>query len=131
MAIGGEETTDSGAGSILSLNPPLREVEMIKAIRGLAKKIAAGPDGYPVEVLRNLPAALPVILQFFRRILAAGGMPVDLLRLYVIPHDEPRKDPASSGLKKPISLICALSKAMESLVLNRMHIGEHASRKST
>ena len=47
-------------------------------------------------------------------------MPVDLLRPYVIPIDKPGKDPASCKSKRPISLICALAKALESVACNRM-----------
>ena len=92
----------------------VREVEAPQALSGLAKHKVAGPHEFPVEVFCNLPAVLPLVNTTFRRILETGRFPIPLLGLSALPLEKPGEAP------KTFRLICALSKAWESVDLNRL-----------
>ena len=70
---------------------------MLKAIVGLAEDTVAGLDGFPIEVFRNLSAALLPAPILFRCIWVLDGYPC--------PRYKPDKDPMSRQAKRPISLI--------------------------
>ena len=97
-----------------------RPVEVAKAIRSLATGKATGPDGFPAELFKGLPALWTLIGHLFNCIVGHGSFPIPLRRLFIIPLDKPGRDPESCGSKRPISLICSLSKALEDAVYHRL-----------
>ena len=94
--------------------------EIIKAVGDLGRWKAAGPDTYPIDVYRSLPALYPIITHLFNAIMISGIIPKSLLEVHIVPLDKPKKDPSQCTSKRPISLINALSKALEAAALNRM-----------
>ena len=99
---------------------PFSAVEVYRAIHGLQKRKAPGPDGYMAEIYQNLPDTLPPLKDLFNLILTTGSIPLPMLKLHIVPLDKPQKNPEECGSKRPISLLNILSKALESLVLLRM-----------
>ena len=94
--------------------------EVYKAVHGLSKKKASGPDGFMVEVYQNMPGVLPPLRQLFNLVLETGHLPLPMLKLHIVPLEKPQKDPEECGAKRPISLLNTISKVLESLVLVRM-----------
>ena len=94
--------------------------EVAKAVKGLAVNKVAGPDGFPVDVFAHLPSIYPALARMYTIILKTGRIPQPLLELEVVPFDKPGKDPADYAAKRPISLICAMAKILEGIVLHRM-----------
>ena len=91
-----------------------------RAVHNLAKKKAAGPDGYPAEVYQQLSSALRPLRDLFNVILSTGHIPLPMLQLHIVPPDKPNKDPEKCKAKRPISLLNTLSKMLEVMVLARM-----------
>ena len=113
-------------------------VEIRKAISGLATGRAPGPDGFPAEVSRILPAATELVAKMFTNILTTGRFPGDLLRVFVMPLGKPAKPQTLCSSKRPISLIMVLSKSLEAVVLrrisplveDRLHGSQYAYRRA-
>ena len=103
---------------------PFSETEVYRAVRSLAKKKAAGPDGFPAEVYQQLPGVLQPQKELFNLILKTGHIPLPMLKLHIVPLDKPNKDPEECRGKRPISLLNTLTKALEALVLARMVQGK-------
>ena len=82
--------------------------------------MSLGPDGFPAEAFRHLRCLLGLVAGMFTRILETGEIPRMLLRLCLIPLDKPGKPPSRSSPKRPISLIGAPAKILETVVLNRL-----------
>ena len=97
-----------------------RGVEIAKAIQGLGKGKAPGPDGVTAELLRGLPALEKGICSLLTCIVRSGNFPQPLLQLYVTPLDKPGKDAEACASKRPISLISVLAKLLETAILNRI-----------
>ena len=97
-----------------------RQVEVAKAVRSLAAGKAAGPDGLPAEIFCNLSATWELVGAVFNGVMGRGVFPSGLRRLYIIPLDKPGRNPERCESKRPISLICALAKALEAAVYHRL-----------
>ena len=95
-------------------------MEVHKAVHGMSKRKAAGPDGFVIEVYQNLPGILAPLRQLFNLIMDTGSLPLPMLKLHIVPLDKPLKDPEECSSKRPISLLNTLSKVLESMVLTRM-----------
>ena len=93
---------------------------MLKAINGLARGRAPGPDGLQAELFQGLTCLLVSLKWLFNCIVMNGRFPRSLTRLYVVPLDKPGKDASLCGSKRPISLICVVAKALEAAVLHRL-----------
>ena len=63
------------------------EVEIRKALGSMAKKKAAGHDGYVAEVYQHLPCLISPIKDLFDLILQTGCLPLDMLKLVIVPLD--------------------------------------------
>ena len=99
---------------------PVRVVEVAKAVGGLAPNKASGPDGYSIDIYKNLPQIFLLLAGLFTAILLTGHFPIRLLDLTLIPFDKPGKPPEDHTAKRPIALTCATSKILEVIVLNRL-----------
>ena len=95
-------------------------VEVDKAIHSLSRGEATGPDGLMAEVYQNLPCLHKPIQALFNVILDTGNIPLPMLKLHIIPLDKAQKGPELCRSKRPISLINAISKALEAAVLPRI-----------
>ena len=102
---------------------PFSATEVYRAIHSLSKSKAAGPDGYTAEVYQNLPGILQPLQDLFNAIMSTGHIPLPMLKLHIAPLGKPTRDPEACGSKRPISLLDALSKMLETLVLARMVAG--------
>ena len=89
----------------------------------LSGRKAVGPDGYLADVFRFLPALFPVINVLFNAIIVSGVILKPILAIHIVPPDKPKGGPTQCAAKRPISLICALSKALGATVLNRIQPG--------
>ena len=98
----------------------VREVEVRKAIGGLAGKKAAGLDGLVAEVFQNMPCLIRPLTRLFDGILETGRMPQKMLQVVMIPLDKVGRDPERCGSKRPISLIPVVSKVLEAVILHRL-----------
>ena len=99
---------------------PFREVEIVKAIRGLATNKSPGPDAIPAEVYRNLPSMVSAITALITKMVETGRIPKILLEVHLAPLDKPRKDPQLCTSKRSTSLICTMVKIADAGVHNRM-----------
>ena len=70
-----------------------RVTEIIKAVGDLARWKAAGPDTYPIDAYRSLPALYPIIAHLFNVVMISGVTSKELLEVHIVPHDKPTKDP--------------------------------------
>ena len=95
-------------------------LEIRKAANTLAPKKAPGPVGLPMEIYRHLPALHETLSWLFTLILRKGQLPKEMLKLFIIPLGKSGKPRTSCDAKRPISLICAISKLLELVVLNRI-----------
>ena len=93
---------------------------MYRAVHGLAKKKAAGPDGYMAEVYQNLPSVLKPLQDSLNIILETGKLHLLTPKLHIAPLDKPHRDPEECSSKRPISFLNTLPKVLETLVLARM-----------
>ena len=100
--------------------PPITTLEVRKAINSLSPHKAPGPDTIPAEVFKNLPALQGPLAQLFTLILQTGVFPRGMLQLYIIPLDKPGKPRNLCTSKRPISLLCTISKILETVILHRM-----------
>ena len=71
---------------------PFRLAEIRKAIRTLATKKAAGSDGAPSEIYKNLPALVDPLATLFNGILSSGNFPLSMRTLYIRPLDKKDSD---------------------------------------
>ena len=97
-----------------------KEVEVLKALDGLARGKAPGPDLLPVELFQRLPCLLGPLTQLFNCIVESGRFPQKMAKVFIVPLDKPNKDATLCGSKRPISLICVAAKLLEATVLQRL-----------
>ena len=102
-------------------------LEIRKAIDSLSARKAPGPDGLPTEVFKNLPSPQGPLALLFTSILQKGRIPKDMLSLYIAPLDKSGKPRTDCGAKRPVSLLCTISKLLEAVVYHRLlpHIEPH------
>ena len=58
--------------------------------------------------------------KFDRKMVEKRTIPRELLEVHIVPLDKPGKDQRMCGSKRPISLICAAMKIVETVVYNRV-----------
>ena len=97
---------------------PVRYIEVLKAARGLAPAKAPGPDATPAEVYRNIAGALLFLAAFFAKMIELRVISRELLEVHVVLLDKPGRDPGLCASKRPISLICALMKVLETVCVD-------------
>ena len=96
------------------------QLEVSRAIGGLAGGKAPGPDMLPVEIFRHSPCLLRPLTDLFNCIVGRGRFPARLARLYIVPLDKPNKEAHLCKSKRPISLICVVAKILEAIALHRL-----------
>ena len=99
---------------------PFRQVEMMKALRSMAKGKAPGADALPSEVYQRLPGALWALTLLASTVIRSGELPRGLQEVRIVPLDKPGKDPHLCESKRPISLIQTFVRAIEIMVYNRI-----------
>ena len=105
---------------LLGVHETVMAVEVAKAIRGMTSGKAPGPDGFPTEIYKNLPALIPVLARLTNLIYATGVFPKLLRRVFLVPLVKPGKDPHKVESRRPISLLCTAVKIIESILYHRM-----------
>ena len=63
-------------------------VEITKAIRGMAKGKSPGPDGLHAEISPGLPALTELLRCLFNSIIRTGSLPEGMTRLFMVPLGE-------------------------------------------
>ena len=117
---------------------PLQSVEVRSALDAPQKGKAPGPDGYVVEIYRNLPRLLDLIAQLYNIAAATARIPLHMRKLTIAQPDKPSRNPELCKSTRPASLPCVLAKALEVTVLRRMQCNlergldcrQHAYRQS-
>ena len=94
--------------------------ELIKAINNLPKRKSLGPDGIPAEVFQRITALRPYLLAVMNNMFRTGDIPEQLGLVYVIPSPKAGKDPKLPENKRPISLLNAMVKIMETAIYRRI-----------
>ena len=96
--------------------------EVIRAVRRARAGAAPGIDGIPVRVLqRCIPALLPWLLQVYSGSLRGGHYPLAWRTARVIALRKPGKSSYTLPRSyRPISLLPALGKILESIVMRRL-----------
>ena len=95
-------------------------IEVTKAIRSLNLRRAPGPDGFPLEVYRSLPALLPITTRLINLVYATGRFPRVLRRIHLVPLMKPGKDPHQVSSRRPIALLNTVIKITEAVIHHRM-----------
>ena len=98
----------------------IRQVEVRRAIHSMSSNRAPGPDDVQAELFKNTPCLLEPVRRLLNSIMVSGNFPRPMLQLYIVPLDKPGKDASSCKAKRPISLICVVSKILEAIVLARL-----------
>ena len=95
-------------------------MEVLKAIGGLTKGKAPGPDGLPTEIFKNISALVPALQVLLNAVYFKGKIPEVLCRVHVVLLKKPGKDPRQAGNRRPISLINTAMKILEGIIYNRI-----------
>ena len=99
---------------------PISGLEVRKALGGMPPQKAPGTDGLTTETLQNLPALHGPLASLFALIPQKGRIPRDVLQLFFLLLDKPGKSRSSCGAKRPIPLLRAISKGLETVALYRL-----------
>ena len=67
-----------------------------------------------------MPCLIRHLTRLFNGILETGSMPQKMLQVVMIPLDKAGRDPERCGSKRPISLMPAVSKVLEAVILHRL-----------
>ena len=97
-----------------------RAVELYKALHGMTSGKAPGPDCLAAALFKNLHSPFGSILRVFYCIIKTGRFPNLMSRLYIAPINKPDKDATLCKSKRPISLMCVISKLLEPTVSQRL-----------
>ncbi len=107
----------SSTSSTFVLRPPT-VTEVLRAISSLRNTPALGEDGIPTSVVKNLAQVLAAPLQHLAsRSFASGRVPALYKHANVVPVFKRGKDPTQPASYRPVAILCAMSKVLESLVL--------------
>lgn len=103
------------------LNLHITTTEVQNSIRSL-KNSSPGPDGIHAEMLKQMNREqLEALTFFFNRIWKEGCFPTSWREAYILPIHKPDKDKISPASYRPISLTSVLCKAMEKIIVKRLH----------
>ena len=95
--------------------------EVTRAIRKLKNTPALGEDGVPTGVLKDLAQVLAAPLAHLAgRSIEAGRVPAAFKIANVVPIHKRGKDPSQPSSYRPVAILCALSKVLESLVVDQL-----------
>ena len=97
-----------------------RLIEIAEAVGEPAEGRAPGPDGFPAELFRKLPILQDALTILFNIILETGDIPTALRRIYLVPILKPSKDPQLCASRRPISLLSAIIKLLETVLYGSM-----------
>ncbi len=107
----------SPSTSTFVLRPPT-VTEVVRAISRLKNTPATGEDDVPTKVIKDLAQVLAAPLAHLAsRSFASGKVPTLWKHANVVPIFKKGKDPAQPASYRPVAILCALSKVLESLVL--------------
>ena len=95
--------------------------EVQKTIGRLRNTPAVGEDGIPTKVIKDLSQVLAAPLAHLAaRSFATGRVPAVFKTANVVPVYKKGKDPSQPSSFRPVAILCALSKVLESLVLAQL-----------
>ncbi len=107
------------SSSSFEFRPPT-EKDVIKALGGLRNTPALGEDGIPVKILKDLALVLASPLAHLaRRSFESSTVPRIFKTANVVPVLKRGKDPTNPSSYRPVALLTAMSKILESLVLQQ------------
>ncbi len=113
-------SSKSASSSPFTLRPPTAW-EVRKAIGKLKNTPALGEDGIPTGVIKDLAQVLADPLSHLvDRSIAAGRVPAAFKTANVVPIYKRGKDPSQPSSYRPVVILCALSKVLESLVVGQL-----------
>ncbi|KAJ2941788.1 hypothetical protein O0L34_g10595 [Tuta absoluta] len=96
-------------------------LELTKAIQRLPNRKAAGPDGIPIEALKQMPRrAVVVLARLYNGVLRTQHFPADWKAGKVIMLPKPGKDRRLPASYRPITLLSHVAKLFERLLLRRI-----------
>ncbi len=108
------------SSSSFALRPPT-VTEVLKAITGLKNTPATGEDGVPTKVVKDLAQVLAAPLAHLaKRSFISGRVPALFKYANVVPVYKRVKDSTQPSSYRPVAILCALSKVLESLVLSQL-----------
>ena len=116
----GKAVPEGYRGLVQGTFEEIRAVEVTKAISILSVGKAAGPDGVPAEIYKEMPTLWEHIKVFINCVLSKGRVPAPLLMVHPVPLDKPQKDPEECKSKRPISLINTMAKVIEAIAHHRL-----------
>ncbi len=113
-------SSSSSSSSSFWLRAP-SEGEVLKAIGKLRNTPALGEDGIPTAVIKDLaPVLAAPLAHLARRSFICGRVPSAFKVANVVPILKPGKDPRLPSSFRPVALLNALSKVLESLVMSQL-----------
>ncbi len=116
----GPPTISSSTGTPFALRAPTAW-EVLKAIGKLKNTPALGEDGVPTSVIKDLAQVLAAPLaHLVGRSIEAGQVPAAFKIANVVPIHKRGKDPSQPSSYRPVAILCALSKVLESLVADQL-----------
>ena len=109
----------SPSSSLFQLRPP-SETDVLRAISGLKNTPAMGEDGIPVKIFKDLAKVLASPLAHLaRRSFESSMIPRLFKTANVVPVLKRGKNAANPSSYRPVALLTAMSKILESLVLQQ------------
>ena len=113
-------SSTSGTSSPFTLHAP-SAWEVRRAIGKLRNTPALGEDGIPTGVLKDLAQVLAAPLaHLVGRSIAAGRVPTAFKIANVVPIHKRGKDPSQPSSYRPVAILSALSKVLESVVADQL-----------
>ncbi len=110
----------SASPSSFSLHAP-SAWEVMKAIGKLKNTPATGEDGIPTSVIKDLAQVLAAPLAHLAgRSIAIGRVPAAFKTANVVPIHKRGKDPSQPSSFRPVAILNALSKVLESLITDQL-----------
>ncbi len=115
-----EDLGSASSSSSFVLRAPT-EGEVLKAVMKLRNTPALGEDGVPTSVIKDLGTVLSAPLAHLaRRSFISKKFPTAFKTANVVPIFKRGKDPTLPSSYRPVAILCAISKVLESLVLAQL-----------
>ena len=98
----------------------ITHLEILKATQGMETRKVPEPDGYPIEIYRNILALVAVLGRLAYLVVITGTFQKQLCTIYLAALVKPGKYPHQAGSHRPIALFRAPVEIAEAVIYHRI-----------